>query len=131
MWKNFLKALNFKIFVYLYTRRWQVLHRKSISLLTSLKVSSLAFKCVFYRPENNAKQKPMELNFKSQEMQKWSIPTNVSQRGDWNMGIWGYLSRYHIYYQSYGYVKNGSNGFKMLVTTWAKISLISFRKWYG
>ena len=33
----------------------QVLHRKGISVLTGLKVSSLTCKCVFYRPELNAK----------------------------------------------------------------------------
>ena len=39
----------------LYTKRWQITCRKRISMLTSLKVSSLACKCVFYRPEHNAK----------------------------------------------------------------------------
>ena len=39
-------------------------------MLTGLKVSSLACKCVFYRPENNAKRDPMELNFKIIKKQK-------------------------------------------------------------
>ena len=39
----------------LYTKSLQVLHRKGISMLTGLKVSSLTCKCVFYRPELNAK----------------------------------------------------------------------------
>ena len=52
----------------LYTKSLQVLHRKPISLLTSLKVSSLTCKCVFYRTVLNAKVGPMELNFASLEM---------------------------------------------------------------
>ena len=40
-----------------------------ISMLAGLKVSSLASKYVFYRPEHNAKEDPMELNFKGLEMQ--------------------------------------------------------------
>ena len=39
-------------------------------MLTDLKVSSLACKCVFYRPEHDAKADPMELNFEGLEMQK-------------------------------------------------------------
>ena len=50
----------------LYTKSEQVLHRKSISLLTDLKVSSLACKCVFYRSEYNEK----ELNFEGLEIQE-------------------------------------------------------------
>ena len=42
----------------LYTKYWQILCRKSISMLTGLKLSSLAYKCVFYRPEHNAKGDP-------------------------------------------------------------------------
>ena len=40
-------------------------------MLTDLKVSSLACKCAFYRPEHNAKRgDPMKLNFECLEMQK-------------------------------------------------------------
>ena len=39
----------------LYTKSLQVLHRKRISLLTGLKVSSLTCEYVFYKPEHNAK----------------------------------------------------------------------------
>ena len=53
----------------LYTKSEQVLHRKSISLLTDLKVSSLACKCVFYRSEYNEK----ELNFEGLEIQEKKI----------------------------------------------------------
>ena len=53
-----------------------ILGRKRISMLTGLKVSSLACKCVFYSPEHNGrpyrghKEDPMELNFDGLEMQK-------------------------------------------------------------
>ena len=39
----------------LYIKSLQVLCRKRISMLTGLKVSFLACKCVFYRPEHNTK----------------------------------------------------------------------------
>ena len=39
-------------------------------MLIDLKVSSLASKCVFYRPEHNAEGGPVELNFEGLEMQK-------------------------------------------------------------
>ena len=39
----------------LYTKSKQILFRKRITMLTKLKVSSLACKRVFYRPEHNAK----------------------------------------------------------------------------
>ena len=47
----------------LYTKSLQVLHRKGISMLTGLKVSSLTCKCVFYRPELNAKAGPHVIEF--------------------------------------------------------------------
>ena len=47
----------------LYTKSLQVLHRKRISLLTSLKVSSLTCKCVFYRTVLNAKVGPHGIEF--------------------------------------------------------------------
>ena len=58
-----------------------------MSVLTGLKVSSLAWKCVFYRPEHNGKgEGPMELNFEGLEMQKWNIPT-WAQRVDEKNGV--------------------------------------------
>ena len=50
-----------------------------MSMLTGLKVSSLAFKCAIHRPENNAKEEAdlMELNFEGLEMQK----------GKWKNGV--------------------------------------------
>ena len=47
----------------LYAKSFQVLHRKGISVLTGLKVSSLTSKCVFYRPELNAKAGPHGTEF--------------------------------------------------------------------
>ena len=37
-------------------------------MLTGLKVSSLACKSVFYRPEHNVKGRPMELNFEQKKL---------------------------------------------------------------
>ena len=56
-------------------------------MLAGLKVSSLQSKFVFYRPEHNAKEDPMELNFKGLEIQKWNIPTDRAQRVDEKMGL--------------------------------------------
>ena len=47
----------------LYTKSLQVLHRKGISMLTGLKVSSLTCKCVFYGPELIAKAGPHGIDF--------------------------------------------------------------------
>ena len=55
-------------------------------MLTGLKVSSLACKCVFYRPEHNAKGVPMEMNFEDLEMQKLKKPTDITQRVNEKMG---------------------------------------------
>ena len=48
--------------------------------LTGIKVSSLAYQCVFCRPEHTAKVDPMEPNFGVLEMQKQNIPTDRAQR---------------------------------------------------
>ena len=48
------------------------LHRKKISMLSDLKVSSLTCKCVFYRPEHNSKGGTIDLNFESLEIQKYT-----------------------------------------------------------
>ena len=59
-----------------------------MSMLTGLKVSSFACKCVFYRPEHNARveRDPMELNFEGLEMLKRNIPTDRAQIVDGKMG---------------------------------------------
>ena len=48
--------------------------------MLTLKVSSLSYKCVFYRTESNTKGGP--LNFEGLEMQKCKTPTNSAQRVD-------------------------------------------------
>ena len=46
-------------------------------------MSSLPWKCVFYRPAHNVKGgNPMELNFEGLDMHKWNIPTGTAQRVD-------------------------------------------------
>ena len=40
----------------IYSKSYQILCRKRISMLTGLKMLSLICKCVFYRPEHNAKR---------------------------------------------------------------------------
>ena len=54
----------------LYTKSYQVLCRKRISMLTDLKVSSFTCKYVFHRPEHNARRELHKLNFEGIEMQK-------------------------------------------------------------
>ena len=66
----------------LYTKSYHFLHRRKISMLTGLKVSSLSCKCVFYRQSEN----PMELNFEILEM-KHSNGKSLKNRG----GKWGHL----------------------------------------
>ena len=56
-------------------------------MLIDLKVSSLASKCVFYRPEHNAKGGPVELNFEGLEMQKWNTSADRARRVDLKMGL--------------------------------------------
>ena len=51
-------------------------------MLTGLELSSLAYHCVFYRPEHNAKGDHIELNFECLEMQKRKISTDRSQLVD-------------------------------------------------
>ena len=51
-------------------KRLKSLCRKRISILTVLEVSSLEGKCVFYRPEHNAKRGSHEVNFEGLEIQK-------------------------------------------------------------
>ena len=45
------------------TKNLQVLHRKGVAMLTCLKVSSLTYKCVFYRAELNASAGPHGTEF--------------------------------------------------------------------
>ena len=74
----------------LYTKRLQLLHRKGISMLTGLKVSSLTCKCVFYRPELNVKTEPHGTEFCKpwKKIYKW-----IELK---------YTNGYHVYLHSYG-----------------------------
>ena len=54
-----------------------MLFRKRIHMVAGVKVSYLAGKCVFYRPEHNAKGRPQHANFEGLEMQKLNIPPNT------------------------------------------------------
>ena len=38
--------------------------------------------CVFYVPERNARENPMELNFEGLEMQKWNTLTDRADEKD-------------------------------------------------
>ena len=58
-----------------------------ISMLTGLKVPSLACKCVFYRSEHNAKGGSYEMSFDGLKMQKWKIPIDRAQRVDERNGV--------------------------------------------
>ena len=42
----------------LYTKSSQILHRKTVSILIGLKVTSLTSKCVFYTPGFNTEGEP-------------------------------------------------------------------------
>ena len=69
-----------------------------MSMLTSFKVSSLAKKCMFYRPEHNAKG--IELNFEG-----LNARMKYTSEQKWN-SRWekmGHLSSYHVQPQSYGH----------------------------
>ena len=52
-------------------------------MLKYLKLSSLTYNCVFYRPEHNAKSgNTMKLNIVGLEMQKRNISTDIAQQVD-------------------------------------------------
>ena len=63
-------------------------------------MSTLACKRVFYRPEQNAKGRSMELKFEGLQMQKYNIPKGGAQRVDEKRDN---LSSYDIYSWSYGH----------------------------
>ena len=53
-----------------YTKRYQILCKKRISILTAFKKPSLASKCVFYRTEHKANGRPRKWNFQVLRMQR-------------------------------------------------------------
>ena len=52
-------------------------------------------KCVFYKPEHNAKGRPMEVNFEVLKTQK--IKYINGQKSQSRQEKWGHLPYYHIY----------------------------------
>ena len=80
------------------TQSLQALHRKGISLLTHLKILFLTCKCVFYRPELNAKgRRPHKIEFHK----SWNDTyQSIELKNRWEK--WGYLCSYHVYSHIYG-----------------------------
>ena len=56
-------------------------------MLTGFKVSSLASKCVFYRPEHKANGGLVKWNYEVLGMQRWDKPTDRAQRVDEKNGV--------------------------------------------
>ena len=56
-------------------------------MFTGFKVPTVACKCVFYRPEHNAKGYLMGLNFEVLQIQKWNIPTDRAEIVDEKNGV--------------------------------------------
>ena len=57
-------------------------------MLTGLKVSSLASKCVYFTDQNIMQRwNSVELNFEGLEMQKQNTPTHRAQRADEKNGV--------------------------------------------
>ena len=105
-----------------------MLCRKRISMLIGFKVSSLANKYVFYRPEHMVNGRQLKWNFKVLGMQRWHKPTERVQRVGEKNGL-NYLKndKNQVYFQSYGYTKCKTWLFfffcwqqQKLVTAWAK-----------
>ena len=67
-----------------YIPKWETILEKKDIYITGLKVSSYACKCVFWRPEHNAKEELHGNEFECFEMQKWNILTERAQREDEN-----------------------------------------------
>ena len=51
-------------------------------MLTGLKISSLAYKSVFYRPAHNARGRSYGTEFWRLQIQKWNIPMDRDTRED-------------------------------------------------
>ena len=73
-------------------------------MLTGIKVSSLASKCICYRPKHKANREPLKWNFKVLGMQRLDKPTDRAQRVDKKMGLKCLKNgKNHVCFQSYGY----------------------------
>ena len=67
----------------LYSKSWQFLCKKMMSILTDLKVSSLECKWISYRSEHWR----IELTFQDLKIKKRNIPANGPQRVDEKNGV--------------------------------------------
>ena len=76
-------------------------------MLTGLKVSSFTCKCVFYRPEHNAKEGPHG----TVDLKVLKCKNTIHQRIELKKQTkkWGHLSSYYVYSCIYGQ-KNVTNG---------------------
>ena len=67
-------------------------------------MSSLASKCVFYRPKHKANGGPLKENFEVLGIQRWDKPTDRAQRVDERSEVKMFKNgKNHVYFQSYGY----------------------------
>ena len=65
-----------------YTKTCKFYVGKRISMLTGFKVSSLASKCVFYRPKHKANGGLVKWRYEVLGMQRWDKPTDRAQGVD-------------------------------------------------
>ena len=71
-------------------------------MLTDFKVSSLASKCVFYRPEQKTTGGPLKWNFEVHGIQRWDKSTDSTQIVDKKMGLKCLKNgKNHVCFQSY------------------------------
>ena len=73
-------------------------------MLTGFKLSLLASKYVFYRPEHKTNGEPLKWNFEVLGMQRWDKTTDRAQRGDEKKRLKCLTNgKNNVYVQSYGY----------------------------
>ena len=98
-------------------------------MLTGLKVTSLACRCVFYRTEHMQRGVPLNWNLK---VLKWENEIYQTIKLKEYMRKLGHLSSYRVYSQNYGHknVKSGSSSFVFSVND-SKLSLTVWVKYLG
>ena len=118
-----------------YTKASKIYVQKRISILAGLTLSSLACKCVFYRPKHNAREDSMQLNFEGLQMQKWNIPTDRAQRAYEKNGIICLVMVFTSRLMVIKMIKNSSfslfyaDGSKKSVKVWTKYLSVSKRSY--
>ena len=118
-----------------YTKASKIYVQKRISILAGLTLSSLACKCVFYRPKHNARKDSMQLNFEGLQMQKWNIPTDRAQRAYEKNGIICLVMVFTSRLMVIKMIKNSSfslfyaDGSKKSVKVWTKYLSVSKRSY--